>query len=104
MAKRESEDETLLINYPQKKFYRQRAHCNPLSFNDGFKYPLNPEDAKWELHYPNISEENRIIKFVDVGMGFGGLTVALGTSFLNFISYFSYLLTYIYSISKIISR
>ncbi len=21
---------------PQKRFYRQRAHCNPLSFNDSF--------------------------------------------------------------------
>jgi tRNA (guanine-N7-)-methyltransferase len=22
---------------PQKRFYRSRAHCNPLSNNDGFK-------------------------------------------------------------------
>ncbi len=22
---------------PQKRFYRQRAHCNPLSFNDSFE-------------------------------------------------------------------
>lgn len=21
---------------PQKKYFRQRAHCNPLSFNDSF--------------------------------------------------------------------
>ena len=79
MAKRESEDDTACTNYPQKRFYRQRAHCNPLSFNDGFKYPLNPADANWKLHYPYISDDNRIVRFVDVGMGFGGLTVALGT-------------------------
>lgn len=30
---------------PLKRYYRSRAHCNPLSHNDGFKYPLSPEAA-----------------------------------------------------------
>jgi hypothetical protein len=28
---------------PQKKYYRSRAHCNPLSHNDGFNYPTAPD-------------------------------------------------------------
>jgi tRNA (guanine-N7-)-methyltransferase len=66
---------------PLKKYFRTRAHCNPLSHNDGFKYPLSPSEAGWDLHYPNIDESNRIVRHVDVGMGFGGLTIALATLF-----------------------
>jgi tRNA (guanine-N7-)-methyltransferase len=33
------------------------------------------------LHYPAIPDSARIVKFVDVGMGFGGLTVALAELF-----------------------
>ena len=29
---------------PQKKYFRSRAHCNPLAFNESFEYPLNPEE------------------------------------------------------------
>lgn len=68
-------------NYPKKRFFRARAHCNPLSNNDGFKYPQKPCEAAWEGHYPNIPESERIVRFVDVGMGFGGLTVALAKIF-----------------------
>ncbi|KAG7346574.1 tRNA guanine-N7-methyltransferase [Nitzschia inconspicua] len=61
---------------PQKKFYRQRAHCNPLSHNDTFEYPLRPDQMDWSLeHYPNNSAPT----VLDVGCGFGGLTVALAT-------------------------
>lgn len=35
----------------------------------------------WKLHYPAIPDCTRIVKFVDVGMGFGGLTVALAELF-----------------------
>ena len=39
---------------PQKKFYRARAHCNPLSFNESFEYPAKPEFFDWtEDHYPD---------------------------------------------------
>lgn len=30
------EDAQTLTKLPQKKFYRSRAHCNPLSHNDCF--------------------------------------------------------------------
>jgi len=39
---------------PQKKFYRSRAHCNPLSYNDGFQYPTTPAMCNWEPHYPMV--------------------------------------------------
>eukprot|EP00566_Odontella_aurita_P020852 CAMPEP_0113573936 /NCGR_PEP_ID=MMETSP0015_2-20120614/26882_1 /TAXON_ID=2838 /ORGANISM="Odontella" /LENGTH=363 /DNA_ID=CAMNT_0000477045 /DNA_START=105 /DNA_END=1196 /DNA_ORIENTATION=- /assembly_acc=CAM_ASM_000160 len=86
---------------PQKKFYRSRAHCNPLSHNDAFDYPLGPDDVDWTAeHYPNhpallpsegenggveaTADEDRRKKSVapdvlDIGCGFGGLTVALST-------------------------
>lgn len=65
---------------PQKKFYRSRAHCNPLSHNDTFFYPAKPTDMNWSVdHYP-IDKENPIAPNVlDIGCGFGGLTTALAT-------------------------
>jgi tRNA G46 methylase TrmB len=44
--------------------------------NDSFANCLG-----WKLHYPAIADSARIVKFVDVGMGFGGLTVALAELF-----------------------
>ena len=39
-------EETLEITkegeMPRKCFYRSRAHCNPLSHNDAFDYPVSP--------------------------------------------------------------
>jgi tRNA (guanine-N7-)-methyltransferase len=66
---------------PRKRFYRSRAHCNPLSHNDSFNYPLNPQCYDWSPHYPNILEENRIVRILDMGMGFGGLSVAMAELF-----------------------
>jgi tRNA (guanine-N7-)-methyltransferase len=60
---------------------RVQAHCNPLSNNNSFQYPLSPATADWSPYYPNIPEDNRIVRHVDVGMGYGGLTVALATLF-----------------------
>jgi hypothetical protein len=39
------DEETVPAAMPLKRFFRSRAHCNPLSHNDGFKYPLSPEAA-----------------------------------------------------------
>jgi tRNA (guanine-N7-)-methyltransferase len=69
---------------PQKKFYRQRAHCNPLSHNTSFDYPRTPSQIDWTKdHYPNLvaSETTPTIAptVLDIGCGFGGLTVALST-------------------------
>jgi tRNA (guanine-N7-)-methyltransferase len=66
---------------PLKRYFRTRAHCNPLSHNDGFNYPISPQEAKWELHYPDVPAADRVVTIVDVGMGFGGLTVALAALF-----------------------
>lgn len=66
---------------PQKRFFRSRAHCNPLSHNDSFAYPLHPTLVPWNEVYPNIPAEKRIVKILDMGMGFGGLTVKLSEIF-----------------------
>ena len=52
--------------------HRSRAHCNPLSHNDAFDYPNHPSKMDWSALYPNI--ENPVVRFLDVGCGFGGLT------------------------------
>uniref|UniRef100_A0A7S4W616 tRNA (guanine-N(7)-)-methyltransferase n=1 Tax=Ditylum brightwellii TaxID=49249 RepID=A0A7S4W616_9STRA len=69
---------------PQKKFYRSRAHCNPLSHNDAFDYPIEPSAFDWTVdHYPNHPDlsKNKVIQpdVLDVGCGFGGLTIQLST-------------------------
>jgi tRNA (guanine-N7-)-methyltransferase len=68
---------------PKKRFFRTRAHCNPLSYNDGFTYPVCPSEFDWTAHYPNIPEDKREVTVLDIGMGFGGLTVSLATSLPN---------------------
>ena len=60
---------------PKKRFYRQRAHCNPLSHNNSFDYPRTPDDMDWKEHYPSGNRPT----VLDVGCGFGGLTIALST-------------------------
>lgn len=61
---------------PQKKFYRQRAHCNPLSHNDAFEYPIRPNAMDWSPYYP---EDAKAPTVLDIGCGFGGLTIALAS-------------------------
>jgi tRNA (guanine-N7-)-methyltransferase len=56
---------------PQKRFYRQRAHCNPLAHNDSYVYPISPDHMQWE------DCNNKQPTVLDVGCGFGGLTLAL---------------------------
>ena len=69
---------------PQKKFYRSRAHCNPLSHNDAFEYPRDPGAMDWGPFYPVLLGGARgqapgrpLVEIVDVGCGFGGLSIAL---------------------------
>jgi tRNA (guanine-N7-)-methyltransferase len=59
---------------PKKTFYRSRAHVNPLSHNNAFAYPVAPSQHDWAPYYPT---SNGTPTIVDVGCGFGGLTVAL---------------------------
>ena len=69
---------------PKKAFYRARAHVNPLSHNNAFEYPVSPGDFDWSALFQGAvaagakAAEPTII---DVGCGFGGLTVALANLF-----------------------
>ena len=40
---------------PQKKFYRARAHCNPLSFNETFEYPARPDLFDWTGRWESVT-------------------------------------------------
>jgi tRNA (guanine-N7-)-methyltransferase len=71
---------------PRKRFYRARAHSNPLS-DSHFPVPISPSHVDFSLHYPqffSLSCEVGCIKkvqFADIGCGFGGLLVSLSTLF-----------------------
>lgn len=69
------------VSMPKKRFFRSRAHCNPLSHNDSFLYPINPQAMDWTSLYPEIPTDQRIVRILDMGMGFGGLTVSLAELF-----------------------
>ncbi len=79
---KQAEEDTLDENgMPKKRFFRTRAHCNPLSHNDGFAYPLSSLLMDWSVYYPNIAPDLRMVRHLDIGMGFGGLTIALAQLF-----------------------
>ncbi|TFK03516.1 NAD-dependent protein deacetylase sirtuin-3, mitochondrial [Platysternon megacephalum] len=86
---------------PQKRFYRQRAHSNPLA-DHTLRYPTKPEEMNWAEHYPEFfapltkddrhddpkdSEERAKpaaqVEFADIGCGYGGLLVELSPLFPN---------------------
>lgn len=68
-----------LISLPQKRYYRQRAHVNPIADHD-INYPLSPNDMDWSKHYefPKTGKEP-VVRYLDVGCGFGGLLIALAS-------------------------
>ncbi|XP_001653710.2 tRNA (guanine-N(7)-)-methyltransferase [Aedes aegypti] len=63
---------------PQKRFYRQRAHSNPIA-DHSFDYPIHPDDYDWSQHYPTIGDKR--VEFADIGCGYGGFLVTLGEMF-----------------------
>lgn len=71
---------------PRKRFYRARAHSNPLS-DSHFPIPISPKEVDYSLHYPEIFDScnqdtsSKKIEFADIGCGFGGLLVSLSTIF-----------------------
>ncbi|XP_043703306.1 tRNA (guanine-N(7)-)-methyltransferase [Telopea speciosissima] len=87
---------------PRKRFYRARAHSNPLS-DSHFPVPITPLNVDYSLHYPHFFPSYKInndnddvtstdqapslgvcskkIQFADIGCGFGGLLVNLATLF-----------------------
>eukprot|EP00055_Hartaetosiga_balthica_P002373 m.3730 g.3730 ORF g.3730 m.3730 type:complete len:257 (+) comp2119_c0_seq1:59-829(+) len=64
---------------PQKRYYRQRAHSNPLS-DHSFDDPIKPSDKNWLEHYPTM-KEGQDVEFLDIGCGYGGLLVELSPMF-----------------------
>eukprot|EP00262_Sarcandra_glabra_P018576 TRINITY_DN6714_c0_g1_i1.p1 TRINITY_DN6714_c0_g1~~TRINITY_DN6714_c0_g1_i1.p1 ORF type:complete len:270 (+),score=53.67 TRINITY_DN6714_c0_g1_i1:158-967(+) len=88
-----------MAHLPRKRFYRARAHSNPLS-DSHFPIPINPSHVDYSHHFPDIfpmekaRDENggdvvasitpgnhSKIQFADIGCGFGGLLVSLSTLF-----------------------
>ncbi|XP_038975328.1 tRNA (guanine-N(7)-)-methyltransferase-like [Phoenix dactylifera] len=76
---------------PRKRFYRARAHSNPLS-DSHFPIPIIPADMDYSQHFPYFfpsrssddddgSAPPRKIRFADIGCGFGGLLVGLSPLF-----------------------
>ncbi|KAL5558783.1 hypothetical protein UlMin_034994 [Ulmus minor] len=69
---------------PRKRFYRARAHSNPLS-DCHFPVPVSPGHVDYSLHYPQFDQfdGSKKVKFADIGCGFGGLLISLSTLFPN---------------------
>ncbi|KAL7160478.1 hypothetical protein ABFS83_01G097600 [Erythranthe nasuta] len=70
---------------PRKRFYRARAHSNPLS-DSHFPVPASPAQFDCTLHYPQFFPPNKTdgsqkIEFADIGCGFGGLLISLSVLF-----------------------
>ncbi|XP_075407479.1 tRNA (guanine-N(7)-)-methyltransferase [Tenrec ecaudatus] len=85
---------------PQKRYYRQRAHSNPMA-DHTLRYPVKPEEMDWSELYPEFfapltpnqshddpedKKEKRPqaqVEFADIGCGYGGLLVELSPLFPN---------------------
>ncbi|KAI5637936.1 putative methyltransferase domain-containing protein [Phthorimaea operculella] len=68
---------------PQKKYYRQRAHSNPIA-DHCFDYPVHPDSYDWTALFPDLKAgEGQKVEFLDVGCGYGGLLVTLSPMFPN---------------------
>ncbi|KAE8745837.1 hypothetical protein FOCC_FOCC007356 [Frankliniella occidentalis] len=75
---------------PQKKYYRQRAHSNPIA-DHCFDYPICPSEMDWSELYPSVfsktssdesnTKSDKKVEFADVGCGYGGLLVTLSPMF-----------------------
>ncbi|KAF0298794.1 tRNA (guanine-N(7)-)-methyltransferase [Amphibalanus amphitrite] len=77
---------------PQKRFYRQRAHSNPIA-DHCFDYPVSPDAMDWSPYFPHYfgkdssaseqteKQQKNLVRFADIGCGYGGLLVRLSTMF-----------------------
>ncbi|KAF7993667.1 hypothetical protein HCN44_010262 [Aphidius gifuensis] len=82
------ETETKVLSLPQKKYYRQRAHSNPIA-DHCIEYPIKPDDMDWSILYPDHFTNNKgdgensgkCVEFADIGCGYGGLLVTLSPMF-----------------------
>lgn len=75
---------------PQKRYYRQRAHSNPMA-DHTLRYPVKPEEMDWSELYPEFfapliqnkshddpkdekeKHSGAQVEFADIGCGYGGL-------------------------------
>lgn len=71
------------VKLPRKKYYRQRAHSNPLG-DHNFDYPVRPDDMDWSKLYPfyfnreiDEASEKAKVEVLDIGCGYGGLLIRL---------------------------
>ena len=70
---------------PQKKYYRQRAHTNPLA-DHSFEYPVKPSEWKEccnSMYNLPQNQDSKKVTFADIGCGYGGLLVSLSKMFPN---------------------
>ncbi|CAL8339411.1 unnamed protein product [Merluccius merluccius] len=71
---------------PQKRYYRQRAHSNPMA-DHTFEYPVCPDKMDWSQLYPHffpgcqVGRGTAQVEFADIGCGYGGLLVELSPLF-----------------------
>lgn len=72
-------DDNVKIALPQKRYYRQHAHSNPIA-DHCFDYPISPDKYDWNLLFPNYDDQHPV-EFLDIGCGYGGLLVELSTIF-----------------------
>ncbi|XP_070565669.1 tRNA (guanine-N(7)-)-methyltransferase-like isoform X2 [Ptychodera flava] len=89
----------MAASMPQKRYYRQRAHSNPMA-DHSFDYPVNPDEMDWSEYYPRYFKRHKgepsdsngtqpsgddvrwpMVKFADIGCGYGGLLVELSPLF-----------------------
>ncbi|KAK6191676.1 hypothetical protein SNE40_003301 [Patella caerulea] len=85
-----SADEKIEPKLPQKKYYRQRAHSNPIS-DHNLDYPIKPDEMDWSTYFPDYckppsdTNDKTVVKhqveFADIGCGYGGLLVKLSPLF-----------------------
>ncbi|CAD5206371.1 unnamed protein product [Bursaphelenchus okinawaensis] len=73
--------ETKLMELPRKKFYRQRAHANPLSDREMF-HPATPETMDWKEFFGEqyTGDASKVVN-ADIGCGYGGLLFKLSEVF-----------------------
>lgn len=72
-----------VASLPQKKYYRQRAHSNPIA-DHCFDYPVTPKEMDWSELYPIPDGEKNLknkVQFADIGCGYGGLLISLSPMF-----------------------
>ena len=68
------------MSLPQKRYYRQRAHSNPIA-DHCFDYPRTPDQMDWSAHYPQEENQDPLVRFADIGCGYGGLLIQLSPMF-----------------------